>query len=206
MYQIPESYRAYCTDPAVRTAVDHILGESDKLGIPSDIEWDELPKFHRAVLSAHQVRCEYAICLIDLWKCIWQPALDDCGFEITSRTIAETQEWEQKLDTYTVWNERFFVRVFYIDDDGYSTLALGIGTESDGRIRLWLSFWNSPGNESRLAELGLDLGNDWGEEDESGYVQTRIGLAPIGDDGTVDLAPLRTAAADALAVVGDNLP
>ena len=64
-----------------------------------------------------------------------------------------------------------------------------------------LSFWNSPGNESRLAELGLDLGNDWGEEDESGYVQTRIGLAPIGDDGTVDLAPLRTAAADALAAV-----
>ena len=63
MYQIPESYRAYCTNPAVRTAVDHILSKSNKLDVPSDIEWDELPKFHRAVLSAHQVRCEYAMYL-----------------------------------------------------------------------------------------------------------------------------------------------
>ena len=115
------------------------------------------------------------------------------------------QTLPEALDTYSVWSKyAAFVRVFDIDDDGYFTLTLGIGTESDGRIRLSPSFWNSPDNESRLAELGL--GNDWGEEDESGYVQTRIGLAPIGDDGTVDLAPLRKAAADALAVVGDNLP
>ena len=92
MYQIPESYRAYCTDRAVRTAVDHILGESDKLGVPSDIEWDELSKFHRAVLSAHQVRCEYANYLIDLWEHIWQPALDNCGFEVTPRTIVDTEK------------------------------------------------------------------------------------------------------------------
>ena len=48
----------------------------------------------------------------------------------------------------------------------------------------------------------LDLGNGWGEVEEDDYVYTRIELAPIGDDGTVDLAPLRKAAADALAVVG----
>ena len=201
MYQIPESYRAYCTDPAVRTAVDHIVKNTKKLDVSPDIEWDELPKFHKAVLSAHQVRCEYANYLIDLWKCIWQPALDECGFEVTSQTIAETQEWGgQKLDTYTVWNQESFVRVFDIDD-GYFRLTLGIGAESDGRIRLSLSFWNNPDNESRSAELGLGLGNDWGEEDESGYVYTRTGLAPIGNDGTVDLAPLRKAAADALTAV-----
>ena len=205
MYQIPESYRAYCTDPAVRTAVEHILENPKKLDVPPGIEWDELPKFHRAVLSAHQVRCEYAEYQIDLWRCIWQPALDNCGFEVTPQTIADTEKWAWALDTYSVWSKyAAFVRVFDIDDDGYFTLALGIGTESDGRIRLWLSFWNTPDYESRLAELGL--GNDWGEEDESGHVQTRIELAPIGNDGTVDLTPLRKAAADALAVVGDNLP
>ena len=200
MYQIPESYRAYCTDPAVRTAVDHILDKSDKLGVPSDIAWDELPKFHRAVLSAHQVRCEYAEYLIDLWKCIWQPALDNCGFEVTSRTIADTENWAEALDTYSVWSKYdAFVRVFDIGDDGNSPLALGIGTKSDGRIRLNLCFWNEPRYVHRMAEL--DLGNGWGEVEEDDYVYTHIGLAPIGDDGTVDLAPLRTAAADALAAV-----
>ena len=138
MYQIPESYRAYCTDPAVRTAVDHILENPKKLDVPLGIEWDELPKFHRAVLSAHQVRCEYAEYQLDLWKCIWQPALDNCGFEVTLRTIADTENWVWALDTYSVWSKyAAFVRVFDIDD-GYFTLTLGIGTESDGRIRLWL--------------------------------------------------------------------
>ena len=175
-----------------------------KLDVPPGIEWDELPKFHRAVLSAHQVRCEYAEYLIDLWNCIWQPALDNCGFEVTSRTIAETENWAWALDTYSVWSKyAAFVRVFDIDDDGYFTLALGIGTESDGRIRLNLCFWNEPRYVHRMAEL--DLGNGWGEVEDD-YVYTHIELAPIGNDGTVDLAPLRKAAADALAVVGDNLP
>lgn len=204
MYQIPESYRAYCTDPAVRTAVDHILDKSGKLDVPPDIEWDELPKFHRAVLSAHQVRCEYANYLIDLWKCIWQTALDECGFEATSRTIAETVEWmDYKLDTYTVWKNGF-LRVLDIRGDQHFTLALGTYTESDGQIRLWLAFWNDPDEVSRLDEL--DLGNGWGEVDEDGYVYTCIGLAPIGDDGTVDLDSLRKAAAGALAAVEASIP
>ena len=200
MYQIPESYRAYCTNPAVRTAVDHILSKSNKLDVPSDIEWDELPKFHRAVLSAHQVRCEYAMYLIDLWKCIWQPALDDCGFEVKPRTIAGTEEWQTlNLDPYTIWESRWFLRAFDIGGDNKFALGLVTSTESDKQIRLSLSFWNDPDGVSRLAEP--DLGNGWREVEEDYYVYTRPGLAPIGDDGTVDLARLRTAAADALAAV-----
>ncbi len=122
MYQIPESYRAYCTDPAVRTAVDHILENPKKLDVPLGIEWDELPKFHRAVLSAHQVRCEYAEYQLDLWKCIWQPALDNCGFEVTLRTIADTQEskGQKSYTTYTIWEGGWFSRNF--DIGGYSLL------------------------------------------------------------------------------------
>lgn len=204
MYQIPESYRAYCTDRAVQTAVDHILDKSNKLGVPPDTEWDELPKFHRAVLSAHQVRCEYAIYLIDLWEHIWQPALDECGFEVTSRTIAESEGWARyDLDTYTIWDHMFF-RVFDILGDTHFTLALGTYTDEDKQIRLSLSFWNDPDEVSRLDEL--DLGNGWGEVDEDVYVYTCIGLAPIGDDGTVDLDSLHKAAAGALAAVGASLP
>ena len=43
--KIPESYRAYCTDAAVRTAVEHLLG-TKTLGLPADIEWKDLPAFH----------------------------------------------------------------------------------------------------------------------------------------------------------------
>ena len=199
MYQMPESYRAYCTDPAVRTAVDHILDKPDKLGVPSDIEWDELPKFHRAVLSAHQVRCEYANYLIDLWKCIWQPALDNCGFEVTPRTIADTEKWQEwQLDTYNIWKNAWFFRVFDIDDTG-SVLSLGTFEEAQPRqMRISLYFWNDRDGVSRLGELNLD--NNWDEEEES-LANTCRGLARIGDDGAVDLARLCAAAVDALAAV-----
>ena len=79
-FEIPESYRAYCTDVAVRTAVDHILSSSDRrsgLALPADIDWKDLPAFHRALLLAHQVRCEYPVLLIRLWNAVWQPALDE---------------------------------------------------------------------------------------------------------------------------------
>ena len=90
--QIPESYRAYRTDRAVRTAVDHIL-ESKSLSVPADLEWDDLPKFHRAVLSAHQVRCEFAIFLHELWDEVWQPAVERSEMELTPYTVADTQEY-----------------------------------------------------------------------------------------------------------------
>ena len=67
-FELPESYRAYCSDAAVRAAVDHILSANSKtpLTLPADIEWKDLKAFHRAVLSAHQVRSEFAVSLIDL--------------------------------------------------------------------------------------------------------------------------------------------
>jgi len=199
MYQIPESYRAYCTDPAVRTAVDHILENPKKLDVPPDIEWDELPKFHRAVLSAHQVRCEYANCLIDLWECIWQPALDNCGLEVTPRTIADTEKWQEwQLDTYAIWKNAWFFRVFDIGDTG-SVLLLGTFDEAQPlQVRISLKFWNDRDDVGRLGELNLDNNRD---EEEDELANTCRGLARIGDNGTVDLDSLRTVAAAALAAV-----
>ena len=73
-FKLPASYRAYCADPAVRTAVDHIL-ESKSLSLPAYIKWSDLPAFHRMVLSAHQVRCEYAMFLIEFWDAVWGRSL-----------------------------------------------------------------------------------------------------------------------------------
>ena len=107
-FELPESYRAYRNDVAVRTAVDHILSADSKtpLALPADIEWKDLPAFHRAVLSAHQVRCEYAVSLIELWDVVWQRALDGWEFQsnLVRSSVAEAADWwPHKLDTYTVW-------------------------------------------------------------------------------------------------------
>ena len=60
---LPESYRAYCKDTAIRSAVDHILKREKKLEVPPDLEWCRLPDFNAAVLAAHQVRCDFATAL-----------------------------------------------------------------------------------------------------------------------------------------------
>ena len=79
-FTLPESYCAYLEDAAVRSAIDHIL-DGKKLEVPADLEWDRLPDFHAAVLAAHQVRCDYANALHGLWSKVWQPALENCGFD-----------------------------------------------------------------------------------------------------------------------------
>ena len=105
--ELPPSYRAYLSDAAVRTAVDRILSADSRtpLALPADIEWQGLPAFHRAVLSAHQVRCEFAVFLIGLWDAVWKQALEkwEFGGELESRTVASMQGWQEtKLDTNTV--------------------------------------------------------------------------------------------------------
>ena len=116
-FELPESYRAYCSDAAVRAAVDHILSANSKtpLTLPADIEWKDLKAFHRAVLSAHQVRSEFAVSLIDLWDDVWQRALDKMEFQsnLVPKTVAAAEEWwPQKLDTNTVWiSDHFFSTV-----------------------------------------------------------------------------------------------
>ena len=200
-FEIPESYRAYCTDVAVRTAVDHILSSSDRrsgLALPADIDWKDLPAFHRALLSAHQVRCEYPVLLIRLWNAVWQPALDECDFgrNLEPWTVSAAQEWYgQTLDTNTVWNQGWFARGFDIVGTNFR-LAPGISDDAR-RVTLYFSFW---GQDDTDYTTDTHFGDDWPEQQkEGGWALTTKGLAAIRDDGTIDVDPLRRAAADALA-------
>ena len=201
--QIPESYRAYCTDRAVQTAVDHILGATKTLGVPTELEWDDLPKFHKAVLSAHQVRCEYAIFLHELWNAVWQPAVDRINMEFIPKTVADTQRWWEDyiLDTYSIWNNGFFSHVFDIANREY-VLDIGTYGDNENRVRLTLYLWDQENEKSITNEL--DLG-DWqppeDNDHDDGYVYSSTKLAPIVNDGCIDLAPLHEAAAAALAAV-----
>ena len=128
-FEMPESYRAYCTDAAVRTAVDHILSSADTrrgLGLPADID------------------------------------------------IVGT-------------NFR---------------LAPGICDDSE-RVQLSLSFWDHDDTDHTT---GRNFGDDWPvQQIADGCAWTAKGLAPIRDNGTIDLDSLHKAAADALTAVRTHL-
>ena len=201
-FELPESYRAYCSDAAVRTAVDHILSADSKkpLALPSEIEWNDLPAFHRAVLSAHQVRCEFAVSLIDLWDAVWQRALDRWEFHshLAPSTVAEAEGWRpQKLDTYAVWNPGHFFKLFNIDE---TSLQLGLGALIElERVRLSLSLY---GKDETEYTTGLEIGDGWPKQYlEDDIAWTCKSLAPIRDDGTIDLELVRKATEDALTAV-----
>lgn len=201
-FEMPESYRAYCADRAVRTAVDHILSAADRKGglaVPAAIGWEDLPAFHKAVLSAQMVRCEYAIFLIDIWDAVWRPAMDECGFrnDLRPRTVAESETWcEGKLDTNTVWDNEWFGRCFDIGDANWQ-LGLGVVVTLEG-VQLNLCFC-----EAEYADLTTetDFGEGWEHGIEVGWAYTGKDLAPIPDEGPINLDRLRKAAANALAVV-----
>ena len=194
-FTLPESYRAYCSDAAVRTAVDHILA-SKSLSLPADIEWKDLPAFHRAVLSAHQVRCEYAMFLIEFWDTVWKPALEkfDLGPTREIMTVAESEKWaDQRLDTNTVWNSSWFNRHFKFTNSGFSFYA-GAMVDVD-HVMLAIDYYDAAGVR-RTADL--ELGEKWSEDEaKNDCAYTSKKLAPI-QDGGIALAPLRKAASDAL--------
>ena len=199
-FTIPESYLAYCTNREVRTAVDHIL-ESKTPGVPADLEWNDLPEFHSAVLSAHQVRCKFAIFLHELWNEVWQPVVDERKFN--PRTVADTQRlWKRNFNigTYTIWTQKFFARVFDIDDTMY---VLELGTRADTQnVGLSLYLWNN--NDNNIYTTKLDLGDLWSHKNFVNvgvYAYSSKKLAPIVDGGNIDLAPLRKIADDALTAV-----
>ncbi|MDD9982317.1 MAG: hypothetical protein OXU81_13330 [Gammaproteobacteria bacterium] len=143
--------------------------------------------------------------MVRLWNAVWQPALDelDFGGKLEPWTVAAAQEWHnQTLDTNTVWNECWFGRGFDIVDTNFQ-LAPGI-LHNVERVQLSFSFWGRDDNKDHTTDK--DFGDDWPmQQRDDGVWWTREGLAAIRDDGTMDVDPLRRAAADALAAVRTNL-
>lgn len=199
MIELPESYRAYCEDDGVQRAVDHIL-ESKSLSLYAGIRWKHLPAFHRAVLSAHQVRCEYAIFQIEFWDAVWKLARkeSDLGATLKPLPVAESEKgWDKKLDTYTVWEGSWFNRFYKFTTTGSSFYA---GTMVARKyVMLAIGYYDAD-DVQRTTEL--ELGDKWpGDDiDDYGVAYTSKKLAPIRDGG-IDPVPLRKAADDALAAI-----
>ena len=158
-----------------------------------------MPAFHRAVLSAHQVRCEYAILLIEFWDAMWKPALDKFDFGTTLEPLpvaASGEWWSEQLDTNAVWSHKWFNR-FYKFSTSASVFGAGVSADGDS-ARLAIGYHGADEN-ARTNEL--ELGEKWPKGDiEDGVAYTSKMLAPIGD-GEIDLTPLRKAADDALGAI-----
>ena len=198
-FTLPPSYRAYCEDRAVQSAVDHILN-AKKLEVPPSLEWDSLPDFHAAVLSAHQVRCDFATALHGLWKEVWQHTLQDCGFadSLEPRSLHEQQgPFAHPCHTYSLWEDRPLERV-YDACDHMIGLGVSVGTE-----QAWLTIWLLDGASNDLT-ASLALGDDWVSElDEEGYIYSCDKLARFANDGCgIPLDPLNRAARRALQEIG----
>ena len=195
-FPLPPSYRAYCKDRAVRSAVDHIL-DARKLEVPADLEWDLLPDFHAAVLAAHQVRCEFAMALHGLWNKVWQPALDD-SVALKPRSLHEQQEpAANPYDTYSLWGPGFLERVY---DAGDRWIGLGVYVDTE---QAWLAIRLRDGRGNNLTGNPA-LGDDWFSElEDEEYRYSRDELARLSNDGCcIPLEPLNRAARRALQEIG----
>ena len=200
---LPESYRAYCKDTAIRSAVDHILKREKKLEVPPDLEWCRLPDFNAAVLAAHQVRCDFATALHGLWKKVWQHALDHCGFadSLEPRSLHEQQELSSyPCDTYSLWGPGILERVH---DAGDRKIGLSVCVDTE---QAWLAIWLLDGQGNDLT-ANPALGDDWVSDlDGEGYLWSRDELARFSSDGRcIPLDPLNRAAWQALKQIGGRL-
>ena len=195
-FALPESYASYVTDPAVRTAVDHIL-VSKSLKVPETLDWDQLPDFHAAVLGAHQVRCDYASAIQGLWDAVWGKAIDEAGIgeDLEACSIADMASYGYGFDAVSLWQGPGVFARGYTRGDSYIGLGVNLNLR-EARLIFW---YGNKNNDDDLA-AGLLSQDDWDPEmGDEGY-QTRKGMARIEANG-VALERLNRAAAGALAVI-----
>ena len=196
LVSLPESFAAYATQKDVRTAVDHILCRKS-LEVPSDLDWDQLPDYHAAVLAAYQVRSDYASTLHNLWNQAWRPALfsSDLNFQALSIVEAHEKYGEAYTDTNSVWDSKEFWRYFRINNLLVMPgISLGIC-----KVQLWL-WLGDESSESNNTEQLLEPLRDWyleiEEESEVLFGYTRKELAPVTDAG-IEVCRLCAAATQA---------
>ena len=152
------------------------------------------------MLAAHQVRCDFATALHGLWKAVWPPALEDCGFanSLEPLSLHEQQEFlDYSCDTYFLWETGFLERVY---DAGDHRIGLGVCVDTK---QAWLAIWLLDGQGNDLT-ANLPLGDDWDPDlDDEGYRYSRDGLARFSNDGCcIPLDPLYRAARRALQEIG----
>jgi hypothetical protein len=186
--EMPATVAAYLRDPAVRTAVDALL-TVEAFTLPPGLEWDELDTYYRARGGAELTCCDMAHFLRQLWKAIWG---EQIGMHWNPAPLGELIDEEYAVTPDTIWSEKSFTvyhnqkpYVLYTDVElEPNTLSIGFSIE-DANAEIVLIDKDWPPFR-------------WRDDDAwSGWQVLEIKCEARGQ--LPDLAPLKKAAANALA-------
>lgn len=186
----PTSVREYCTNKAVRTAVDALIEKLDGSD-PPEVKWEEARKYNQALLMAAQVRGDFVDFLFEVWNGSFGKAEPD-------RLRGEYLDCES-CSPAVLWEKGELARYYYRngnpDDDGPWD-ELGVSVDEVGDISLSVSRCNNEESYYTLAE-DMDLPDGWKiESNEYGkfLVNESVNMKDL-DHG--DTCPIKRFADDA---------
>jgi len=185
---IPQSVQDYMHQPSVRSAVDYLL-EGGTADLPQGLErWEEVRAFHRAYLSACQVRAEHALFLMDLWEAVWGHALAQAPIRLRSLTPAEQYDTtdETPVSPDDIWDNEFaFCRVFETNNRQTRCVG-GVICWHDNGLILYLYVYDAVSNISLSDHHSL--ADPWeSEPNDDGYRHTSYGTIPVPTASVFDV-------------------
>lgn len=104
MVAVPKSVLAYFNDDKVKGSVEVLLGRK-RPQVPSDLPWDDVRSYYRALAAAQAVQFDYADLLCAIWDATW---------EAISPLPKATALPLTDCDPQTVWNWSEIDRAFSI--------------------------------------------------------------------------------------------
>ncbi len=196
-YTLPESVQGYINDKAISAGVDHLLSTLKKHP-PADLTWDTLSDYHAATLAALTVKYDFAGCLADIFKAVWQPIIDDPAragvFDVLN--YSECWNWDLDFSSDALWNNGEWVQPYQYGKDG-SVLWLGVYLDTvQGGLQ---ASFNASNNDcqSIFDEQNGQQFPEWEFDKESEYWYSKQSLCKL-DKGTIELSDLRKRALDPL--------
>lgn len=187
---LPDSLAFYFGDRANRSALDIVMGSA---ALPDDLDWDEVPAFHDAQLTALKVKTDYLTFLFMVWQRTWGRAVEHQLPDAAPVSVADLGAWTPTVAA--VWEKGILYGCVELPDDHtlWATAEMLTGDE----VSLAFCIEASSGDYSVSDTLPLDT--PWQAVDDDQWRRTAAGLAPVREN-RLDLSPLGDAARDALAL------
>jgi hypothetical protein len=143
--QIPPSVLAYMTREPVRAATDQLLGHSGKSTAMGVDTWADVKNYHRALLSAQQIKAEFAVFLIDLWEEVWADLVEHRSEIKSALTPAEqikTWNYAPPSPRYLWDEEGSFFRAFAFPDMPTRIIEFAVDLRPAVGLQLRTAVWD----------------------------------------------------------------
>lgn len=175
---IPESYRTYMENSAVRSAVQDLL-ESKPGKIPNDFDWKSIQQYHEALFSAYRVRRDYTMMLFALMNevCL-KPAEEKW---LGKNAILPLQNWWEDTEPSPkiIWSDGLhcFLKP---QEDNSEPLGFYLAiTDEDERLHIQISV--------------PIIGDGWGYNEESEWWEFKgdDAVTSVKGKSEISVGPLR---------------